>query len=272
MTESLVRLLVAVLLIWGTFAIGDAIGKSLFGGAKEHSAFQRLVGELSSPGTGESYSFDVVLDKGNALIGISKNRNSFRCIECRKNGWKQEFKRPVSCPTGKSCVCLCRGAKRDDKSFSSTSEISCDAEICEPIDADILENLQLNSIDPNIRNARWDGGFIYSRWGAGRGPHTGFLETNTEKRYPAFIEKNGNGVAVCPKQSGCLVASVGGVGGGVPVGGSGIPVQGGAIGVGGDSVQVNGVNVRVEDEVGGAVTFVGENLEKGQEIDIIEVE
>lgn len=239
MTEALVRILIAALLIWGALKIGAKIGEAYYGGSVEKKEFNNLIRVLNDMEIGDSpLVYDIVLDSKNALFGVGGS-GKFGCYLCDESSYiaagsshyvieKEEY-----CSDGVSCVCLCRNAEFEETSEAVKQEISapqglkeyefpvakikCKKAVCEPLQFDIAD-VSLNPVFKNFylktgrtekaelvekENHKWENGFLYINEGvSGR-----YMLQSSKKRQQVYLEKvNKNGamaIAVCP-YIGCL--------------------------------------------------------------------
>ncbi|HLC50419.1 MAG TPA: hypothetical protein VJI97_03240 [Candidatus Nanoarchaeia archaeon] len=230
MAEALMRIIIAVVLLFIVFKFGKGIADSLFGGGDALQSFESLANEMNSQDNWIAKPTLLSLDEGTGVIGFSRI-GDFQCMGCAgdsKDSVTSIFKRPQAAEcAGNACLCVCtNGLKINiDK---SPSETSCENIYCKAITQDIYPSYNLKDGKFKTYNGQttssWKNGFIFVRdidngdtgdrtspSGMSRQLRTGFIATgylsNSQRTVSLQIEKKAsNGVSytmVCP-ESPCI--------------------------------------------------------------------
>ncbi len=237
--ETLIRIILAFLLVVAALGIGKAIGRTFLGGQVEMEFFKKLITTLEGMPQGTA-AFDIRLEQGSSIIGISSGAASFKCHNCLdqfrqvpnapagskaavmfgKTVWLDfEFKRPeTECSLDKSCLCLCRGTQYQEISSGDDihGEINCKQKFCQSINVDFWQELSLKKAQQGTAitdNGKWENGFFYTRLkkaitsNTDNIPTNGILPYHYELKTEVSLEKLdttiGAKAMVCPYR-GCL--------------------------------------------------------------------
>lgn len=215
---ALITLVIAAVLVFVVFKFGgrvaEAVAPFLFGNKAEET-LNKFTAEIGKIELNNQKQVFVTLDPNSAIIGFSKNSNSFKCIACgsQSKDITSSFTKPEreQC-NNKPCVCLCSNAFQVDKS-TTPYVMKCDSQkmICKTLDNDLVGIVelkkyveQLNKAEPGkypSTNAKWIGGFLFERHNRGDFVSSG-LPSPQLPRFIVYAKKeNINGIVyieICP--------------------------------------------------------------------------
>lgn len=222
MVELLLRIIIAIIFLWGAIAIG----KSLFRVTSQgEQSFNNLVNLIENVKTeGGTLSMNLIMDQKTAIYGFSKNadeiirpkRGETPSGKCENDKNCHSFvKRPPSCDKGKVCICYCSKyeAKKVFTDRIGGYEGTCKKPKCFNIDGiDFLSQISeiklafygKGPLLPQIVNPQnIYNGFIFEREKTDSGswidgPHGLLAQINMPERSRAIYVENYKGVvSVC---------------------------------------------------------------------------
>jgi hypothetical protein len=124
--EGLLRLILAIVLVFIAFTACSKLGpKSSDQENKYILSFEDFVSGIDSQSR-ERTAYTVEMGKKSAIIGFSKDKNSWKCENCPGAGNKEIFKPTdsLSCKNS-ACVCLCKKDFRFEDEFGVCNELIC---------------------------------------------------------------------------------------------------------------------------------------------------
>ena len=228
MAEALMRITIAVILLFVVFKFGKSIANSFFGGGDSIKSFESFADELNSQKQWQSEPILLSLDSGTAVVGFSKD-GDFECISCQGGegtfASRAIFKKPSKSQcTGTACVCLC--SKGLDISYKDKSaildkqpaSIKCAGLYCKSVNTDIypsyvLKDGKYKTYGRRSDFASWKNGFIFAREVPGDDPSndaamTGYIK-NDQRTLSLYLERDkveGNSyIMACPELP-CIVS------------------------------------------------------------------
>ena len=223
--EILVRIVIALVLLFAAFNIGKKVAGTIFGKSEAMNSFNKLADDLNSLelGTGEDFvrkETFISLDRGTAVVGFSKTAQEFKCYGCinpeafqREGEFYYSINRPPNqeC-NNKPCICLCRkdfvrGTQSLENIQSNVVEINCGTFICKSLNDDIINRVSLESSlrkrgQTLINYPYWENGFFFVRIKNDETPSDGMVPPNNVRKIKIGIEKKRVNdqvyVATCP--------------------------------------------------------------------------
>ncbi len=216
MVYALMLMIITVVLLFSFFKLGARVAEAIgFGTSKLEPEFDRLAKELNSLNAKSRQEF-MFLEPNTAIIGFSRDADSFKCISCGSESYiisyfnKPKVKECGDSNDKKSCICLCKTQLQVAKS----GEMKCDDIVCKTLKKDLINSVELKDyileFEKNTRDnydflkkAKWEGGFLYER----KDYFTNGLPWYQGNKFTVFLQQDnidGNDyVAVCP-DSGCI--------------------------------------------------------------------
>jgi hypothetical protein len=218
LTESLVRLVVAIILLVVVIAIAAQLLS-----VKDTTATDRffdlvdLIDDIGREQPGAFADLTLVMDKESAIIGFARNAGevSFERTSFRPDGSKfikanSVFPRPQSSECGDegACLCLCQEFTTDaDPGRDSHAELRCAGKlICKVLSTELpvapfLSQFKLTFPDPDY-NYYYTGGFYFK--GFGQEPTSRYVPA-VPRRSLIFVEKGkGDLVGLCFEEPPCF--------------------------------------------------------------------
>lgn len=188
MVEILMRIVIALVLLFAAFSIGKKVANLVFGGNNEAiDSFNQLTKDINSLqlGTNEDYAGKqtfISLDSGSAIVGFSRNTQEFRCYGCEAAlGSATSYstveqgpifysitKPPNQECNDKPCACFCKKDFKKGELAGGKIEITCGSFVCSSLNTDIYSRISLEGAlrNNNIQLATypyWENGFFFNR-------------------------------------------------------------------------------------------------------------
>ena len=217
--DTFVETIIVVVLLIFVFNIGKRVAEAAGFGqnnlANLEEEFNKFVKNIDNVQVGPESQIFVNLYPNTAIIGFSKNADSFKCIACGSSTSKDIisfFNKPQNkeCKEG-SCICLCPHSIQIDTSKEPPLEMKCENMICKPLKDDLAESIELSKYfeqfertEPlrysNIKYARWAGGFLFERHSRSNFISNGLPPQQNTRSVIFAQKKNDNGVytVICP--------------------------------------------------------------------------
>ncbi len=179
-TEALMRLMIAIVLLFIVFKIGKQVVYALFGGSNSIQSFEKLVEEMNSiKGYENPKEILLSMDKETAVVGFSKNSEEFQCKGCKDTSFGIYFiKKPYNeeCKN-EPCICLCRGLTLgNDPDRMDETKFECKQFFCKKLKYDIAPKISFKeTLDkkkvitlnyPSSHSPYWENGFFFMRLGS----------------------------------------------------------------------------------------------------------
>lgn len=215
--EHLARTIIMIsLVIVVLFIIKDpaeAALKSLFSSNLE-SSLKEFVGEIDNLQVRSKQIF-LPLDKNTAIIGFSSKTKEFRCFGCGLD--TKDVTSYINKPDSeqckdRACICLCYSLKLPDTRGKYSYEMKCERMSCEVLKKDLFDVIEhknyLEKLEKQgqtdyskLKNARWEGGFLFEKHSRGDFVSNGLPQKQEPKFTVVVIQENTVDdvyVAVCP--------------------------------------------------------------------------
>jgi len=171
MLEFVVRLVIALVMVITVIAIA----KSCFRISSEATgSYTELVTVIDEIQEGELRSKPIILDKGTAIFGFSKNSEKIsltnRGIITKEDKPAITIDRPSACEKDAACLCLCSSKWGRKKALSFPHEMVCNGNIyCQNIDEiDFIQEQDLKDFGVDIKDFysyfKLVGGFTFERY------------------------------------------------------------------------------------------------------------
>lgn len=214
--DAFSRLIIMIVAFWFVFEFGGKVWAAAFGGSNIQEEFNKFVAQVNELNVRSRQAF-VVLDKNTAIVGFSKNADSFKCLSCGslRTEITSYFKKPDNkeCKEqneNKACICLCKKSIIIDKSTQPYG-MKCDEPLCKTLKKDLIDSVELKDYIeelekngqsyPFLKNSRWSGGFLYEKQ-SGIDFILNGLPKQQGNRFTVFIQQDvidgKEYVAVCP--------------------------------------------------------------------------
>ena|SRR3989338_271837 len=175
--------------------------------------FDKLVDELEKLPSGKSVGTVIKLNSGNAIIGINKGADAFKCHGCHQDIYSPEtlvyeFPRNKASGCGSdSCICRCAGIEQKPIVGFERYELTCSSISCRKVNFELLQRVSLEEIfkEEEITKSEypyWENGFFYVRAKSKHFKEAIFNGAGQFANYKdeifAYLEKEGNVIAICP--------------------------------------------------------------------------
>ncbi|MBI2130723.1 hypothetical protein HYU10_03050 [Candidatus Woesearchaeota archaeon] len=205
--ETLLRLIIVAVGIIVILPIAKnwlgPIASDIFGWDDEKKSFDILVEDISRLDDGEGKSTSIILEGGDAIVGIGSGSDEFRCIGCHQGDGSSvyRFQRlpEFGCSIEKSCICRCEGINWKSAG-AGTYDLECRKFFCKQIDFAIASPFNPDGLG----RFTWENGFFYVRHSSDElTPFNGIgtiTQPNYNKKQEVYIDRSANTIGVCPSQ------------------------------------------------------------------------
>lgn len=200
-TEALVRIIIAVILLFIAIKVGQKV-INVFAGSDAPKSLEDFTQEINDLKNGESKSAFVILDPDMAVIGFGKSAAEFRCYGClsdREYSGKLIYyamKKPAySECSDKACACVCLSDfSALPASEGEARELYCRKFYCRTISIDVAPKISLQGPlqEKGISLATypyWENGFMFVRASSPETPLNGMTSANTDRKQTVCIAK-----------------------------------------------------------------------------------
>lgn len=208
-TSALVRTIITIITLIAVLSISTNIYGSIINTEEKYvRSFEEFVDNANNVKVGIE-TFTLSLKKNSAIIGFSKNSDSYKCIDCYAEIGNPKpivvIEKPRSSICSQSaCICLCNGLKLEDKKTKEESMRvgQCEKLYCKTLESDIIDETPIKAYmevesgaGPVVIEikAMWNNGFLFAN---------SIYGANGLKQYdkvviPLYVEKKQNIIGIC---------------------------------------------------------------------------